>query len=170
MPEIKDVSLTEETLREIRSVDMSAYGYARDLGWYLERYHPWHSAFAAVDGGRIVGYLAAFPIQKALYDALVSGVLVDDAGISPNMFLKDSEYIYVCSIAIEPAYRDHTISRRMVEMLLEKYRGKKLCLITVTGKGRRLAACYFEHRLRVTESVDVFVGHRSGEWTKNISE
>lgn len=103
------------------------------------------------------GYLAAFPVQKALYDALVSGVLVDDAGINPNMLLKDSEYIYVCSIAIEPAYRDHTISCRMVERLLEKYRGKKLCLITVTEKGRRLAACYFKHRLRVTESVDVFV-------------
>ncbi len=104
MLEIRDISLTEETLREIRRVDMIAYGSARDPGWYLERYHPRHFAFAAMDAGRIVRYLAAFPIQKALYDALVSGVLMDDADISPNMFLWDSEYICVCSIAIEPAW------------------------------------------------------------------
>ena len=149
--------MTKEILREIRRVDMSAYDVVNDLGWYLQRYHPWHSAFAAMDDGRIVGYLAAFPIQKALYDALTGGVLMDDAGISPHMFLKDSEYIYFCSIAIEPSYRGNSISRRMVEMLLEKYRGKKLCLITVSSKGRRLAEGYFQHKLKVMESVDVFV-------------
>ena len=155
--ELKEVSLTEENLAEIRRVDLSAYDTVPELDWYLERYHPWHSAFAAVDGGRIVGYLAAFPIQKALYDALVSWVLVTDTGISPNMFLKDSPYLYLCSVALEPPYRNHTVSCRLVELFLEKARGKKLCMISITKNGKRLAEQYFEHRMRVTDSIDVFV-------------
>ena len=75
---VREVSLTEEVLEEIREIDLEFYPNIGPIGWYLSRYKPWHSAFAAMDGEKMVGYFVLVPVRKELYDAVLNGVLVDD--------------------------------------------------------------------------------------------
>ena len=81
---IKEVSMTKEVLNEIRAIDLEFYPNIGPLAWYLARYKPWHHIFVATDEDRIVGYFAALPVRKELYDAVLNGVLVDDLGINPD--------------------------------------------------------------------------------------
>ena len=84
---VRETSLTGETLEAIREIDLEFYPNIGQIDWYLARYKPWHSAFAAMDGGKMVGYFVAVPVRKELYDAIVNGVLVDDLGVSPDTSL-----------------------------------------------------------------------------------
>ena len=153
----KEVSLTRDVLEEIRKIDLQVYGNISGIDWYLSRYRPWHSAFVAMDGGRIIGYVTAVPVRKDLYDAILNGVLVDDLGINPDMFVRDSEYMYASSIVIEKAYRKQNTGRLLAELMTARFRGKKLCLMTVTREGRKLAGYCFRHWKKLTDDVDVFV-------------
>lgn len=153
----KEVSLTRDILEEIRRIDLEVYKNISGIEWYLSRYRPWHSAFAAMDKDRIIGYVTAVPIQRVLYEAILNGVLVDDLDINPNMFVQESEYMYARSIVIAKEYRKQSISGRLVEMLTDRFKGKKICLMSVTEEGRRLAGHCFRHWMRLTDGVDVFV-------------
>ena len=153
----KEVSLTRDILEEIRRIDLEVYKNISGIDWYLSRYKPWHSAFVAMDDSRIIGYVTAVPVRKVLYEAVLNGVLVDDLGINPNMFIQESEYMYASSIVIAKEYRKQSISGRLVEMLADRFRGKKICLMSVTEEGRRLAGHYFRHWMRLTDDVDVFI-------------
>ena len=84
---VKEVSLTRETLEEIRKIDLEFYPNIGLIDWYLSRYKPWHSAFVALDDGKMIGYFVAVPVRKELYDAILNGVMVDDLGINPDMYL-----------------------------------------------------------------------------------
>ena len=154
---VKEVSLTRDTLEEIRKIDLEFYPNIGSIDWYLSRYKPWHSAFAAVDDGKMVGYFAAVPVRKELYDAILNGVLVDDLGVNPNMVLKESEYYYAVSIVIQEAYRGRNISRKMLEMYFSKHPDKKTCLLAVSKDGCRLAEHYFSLVKVLSEDVGVFV-------------
>ena len=56
---VKEVSLTRETLEEIRKIDLEFYPNIGPIDWYLSRYKPWHSAFVAMDDEKIIGYFVA---------------------------------------------------------------------------------------------------------------
>ena len=153
---VREVSLTEEILEEIREIDLEFYPNIGPIGWYLSRYKPWHSAFAAMDGGKMVGYFAAVPVRKELYDAVLNGVLVDDLGVCPDMYVKESEYYYAVSVVVREAYRGRNLSRRMLDMYFSKYRDKKTCLLAISRGGYRLAGHYFSLVKDISGNVGVF--------------
>ena len=157
MLSVEEVSLTREKLEEIRKIDLEFYPNIGSIDWYLARYKPWHSAFAAMDDGRMIGYFVAVPVRKELYDAILNGVLLDDLGVNPNMVLKESEYYYAVSIVIRKAYRGRNISRQMLDMYFGKHPDKKTCLLAVSRNGYRLAGHYFSLVKDLSEDVGVFV-------------
>ena len=154
---IKEVSLTKDVLEEIRQIDLQVYPSIGSIDWYLARYKPWHTALAAMDNGEIVGYIASLPARKELYDAILNGVLIDDLGINPDMFLKDSEYCYAGSVVLKTAYRGGNISRRLLDAFMERHRDKKVCLIAVSKEGRRLAEHYFSLAKELPGGIGIFV-------------
>ena len=154
---IKEVSLTRETLEEIRRIDLEFYPNIGPIDWYLSRYKPWHSAFAAMHDEKMIGYFVAVPVRKELYDAILSGVLVDDLGVNPDMFVKESEYYYAVSIVIQKEYRGRNISRQMFDAYFSKYPDKKTCLLAVSKSGYRLAGHYFSLVKDISENVGVFI-------------
>ena len=154
---VKEVSLTRETLEEIRKIDLEFYPNIGQIDWYLSRYKPWHSAFAAMDGERMIGYFAVMPVREELYDAVLNGVLVDDLGVNPDMYLKESEYYYAVSIVIREAYRGRNLSRQMLDAYFSRHPDKKTCLLAVSRGGRRLAEHYFTLVKELSENVSVFV-------------
>ena len=154
---IKEVSLTREILEEIRKIDLEFYPNIGLIDWYLSRYKPWHSAFAAMDDEKMIGYFVAVPVRKELYDAILSGVLVDDLGVNPDMFVKESEYYYAVSIVIQKEYRGRNISRQMLDAYFSKYPDKKTCLLAVSKNGYRLAEHYFSLVKDLSENVGVFI-------------
>ena len=157
MPVIREVSLTREILEEIREIDLEFYPNIGPIGWYLSRYKPWHSAFAAMDGGKMIGYFVAVPVRKALYDAILNGVLVDDLGVSPDMYLKESEYYYAVSVVIRKEYRGRNIGRQLFDAYFSKHPDKKTCLLAISREGYRLAGHYFSLVKDISENIGVFV-------------
>ena len=157
MMTVREVSLTKEILEEIRKIDLEFYPNIGPIDWYLSRYKPWHSAFAAMDDGKMIGYLVAVPVRKELYDAVLNGVLVDDLGINPDMYLKESEYYYAVSIVIRKEYRGRNISRKMVDAYFSKYPDKNTCLLAVSRNGYRLAERYFSLVRNISGNIGVFV-------------
>ena len=153
---VKEVSLTRETLEEIRKIDLEFYPNIGLIDWYLSRYKPWHSAFVVMDDEEMIGYFVAVPVRKELYDAILNGVLVDDLGINPNMYLKESEYYYAVSIVIQKEYRGRNISRQMFDAYFSKYPDKKTCLLAVSKNGYRLAEHYFSLVKDISENIGVF--------------
>ena len=154
---VKEVSLTRETLEEIRKIDLEFYPNIGLIDWYLSRYKPWHSAFVAMDDEKIIGYFVAVPVRKELYDAVLNGVLVDDLGINPDMYLKESEYWYAVSVVIRPAYRGRNLSRQLFDAYFSAHPDRKTCLLAVSEGGRRLAGHYFPLVKDISENVSVFV-------------
>ena len=152
----REVSLTRETLEEIRKIDLEFYPNIGLIDWYLSRYKPWHSAFVAMDDKKMIGYFVAMPVRKELYDAILNGVLVDDLGVNPDMYLKESPYYYAVSIVIREAYRGRNISRQLFDMYFSKYPDKKTCLLAVSNGGCRLAEHYFSLVKKLSENVAVF--------------
>lgn len=161
--EIKEVSMTKEVLEKIREIDLKVYPNIGPIDWYLARYKPWHTALAAMEGGELVGYIASLPAKKELYDAILNGVLIDDLGINPDMFLKDSEYCYVGSVVLKPEYRGRNISRRLLDAFIETHGDKKVCLIAVSREGRIIADHYFSLAKELPGGVCVFVSGDCGQ-------
>ena len=155
--EIKEVSLTEEILQEIRKIDLQFYPNIGPIDWYLARYKPWHSTFVAMDQGQIVGYIASLPARKELYDAILNGVLIDDLGINPDMFLEESEYCYLGSILLKAEYRGRNIGRQLLDAFMNKYGDKKICLIAVSKEGYHLAEQYFSLVKEISGGIGIFV-------------
>ena len=155
--EIKEVSMTKEVLEKIREIDLNVYPNIGPIDWYLARYKPWHTALAAMAGGEIVGYIASLPARKELYDAIINGVLIDDLGINPDMFLKESEYRYIGSVVLKPEYRGRNIGRRLLDAFIETHGDKRVCMIAVSKAGHRLAEHYFTLAKELPGGVSVFV-------------
>ena len=153
---VDEVSLTKEILEEIRKIDLEFYPNIGPIDWYLSRYKPWHSAFAAMDDGKMIGYFVAVPVRKELYDAILNGVMVDDLGINPDMYLQESEYYYAVSIVVQEAYRGRNISRQLLDAYFSKYPDKKTCLLAVSKGGHHLAEHYFSLVKDLSENVAVF--------------
>ena len=156
---VEEVSLTKEILEEIRKIDLEFYPNIGPIDWYLSRYKPWHSAFAAMDDGKMIGYFVAVPVRKELYDAILNGVLADDLGVSPDMFLKESEYYYAVSVVIRQAYRGRNISRQLLDAYFSRHPDKKTCLLAVSRNGYRLAGHYFSLVKDISGNIGAFVSH-----------
>ena len=154
---VKEVSLTREILEEIRKIDLEFYPNIGPVDWYLSRYKPWHSAFAAMDGEQMIGYFVVVPVRKELYDAVLNGVLVDDLGVNPDMYLKESEYYYAVSVVVRKAYRGRNIGRQLFDAYFSKYPDRKTCLLAVSRSGYHLAEHYFSLVKDLSENVGVFV-------------
>ena len=153
---VKELSLTRETLEEIRKIDLEFYPNIM-IDWYLSRYKPWHSAFVAMDNEKMIGYFVAVPVRKELYDTILNGVLIDDLGINPEMYLKESEYYYAVSVVIQKAYRGRNISRQLLDSYFSRYPDKKTCLLAVSRSGCHLAEHYFSLVKDISENVGIFV-------------
>jgi hypothetical protein len=110
-----------------------------------------------MDDEKIIGYFVAMPVRKELYDTILNGVLVDDLGINPDMYLKESKYYYAVSIVIQEAYRGRNISKQLFDMYFSKYPDKKTCALAVSRDGYRLAGHYFSLVKNISENVAVFV-------------
>ena len=156
MIEIKEVSMTKEVLEIVREIDLQFYPNIGSIDWYLARYKPWHTSFVAIDAGEIVGYLTSLPARKELYDAILSGVLIDDIGINPDMFLKESEYRYVESIVIRTEYRGRNISEQLFDAYFDRYGDKKACAIAVNTEGYHLMEHYFSLAKELSGGVGIF--------------
>jgi len=96
-------------------------------------------------------------------DAIVNGVLVDDLGVSPDMYLKESEYWYAVSVVVRKEYRGRNIGRRLFDAYFSKYPDQKICALAVSRSGRRLAAHYFSLEKELPGNVAVFVTQPEGE-------
>ena len=158
---VREVSLTRETLEEIRKIDLEFYPNIGPIDWYLSRYKPWHSVFAAMDDEKMAGYFVAVPVRKELYDAVLSGVLVDDLGVNPEMYLEESEYFYAVSVVVQKAYRGRNLSRQLLDAYFSKYPDKKTCLLAVSRNGYRLAGHYFSLVKDLPGNIGVFVSRPS---------
>ena len=158
---IREVSLTRETLEEIRKIDLEFYPNIGPIDWYLSRYKPWHSAFAAMDGEKMIGYFVVVPVRKELYDAVLSGVLVDDLGVNPEMYLEESEYYYAVSIVVQEAYRGRNLSRQLFGAYFSKYPDRKTCALAISRNGYRLAGHYFSLVKDLPGNIGVFVSQPS---------
>ena len=157
MIEIKEVSMTREALESIRDIDLQFYPNVDPIDWYLARHKPWHTSFVATDNGEIIGYLAFLPARRELYDAILNGVLIDDSGINPDMFLKESEYFYVESLVLKAQYRKMNISRRLFNAFFDRYGDKKAITIALSQEGYRLAEHYFSLAKALSCGIGIFV-------------
>lgn len=153
---VREVSLTEDVLEEIRKIDLEFYPNIGPIGWYLSQYKPWHSAFAAMDGEKMVGYFVSVPVRKELYGAVLNGVLVDDLGVNPDMYVKESEYYYAVSVVVREAYRGRNLSQQLLDAYFGKYRDKKTCALAVSRSGCRLAGHYFSLVKEISGNICVF--------------
>ena len=84
-----------------------------------------------MDAGEIVGYLTSLPARKELYDAILNGVLIDDMGVNPDMFLQESEYRYFESLVLKTEYRGRNISRRLLDACIHRCGDKKAFAIAI---------------------------------------
>ena len=91
---IKEVNMTKEVLEEIRAIDLTFYPNIGPIDWYLARYKPWHSAFVAMDEGKIVGYYSL--------------AMLDNGSVELN------------NLSVLPEFRHLGIGEKLVKDAIEK--------------------------------------------------
>jgi len=156
---IKEEFFTDETLKKIMKFDSDVFyeDYHLTEEWYKARYKPHHSMFVAYYKKYIIGYVCAVPIEEKLYDTIVSGILTDDINVNPNLFVKDSKFIYLPSVVIAEQFRNKGIGSRLMEKVISKYKNKFLCCITISGGGYNLADKYMNKACSAGSDHDVFI-------------
>ncbi len=157
--EIKEVLFDSNTLMEVRDFDKSNFYGQLNLNpsWYLSRYLRKTAFIAYAPFQEIVGYIATVPIKKELYDTIVNGIIFDDIYVNPHLYIEDSHYIYIPSVLVQTGYRDKQLGSTLIEKVLDKYKNKSICCITISIGGYRLAKKYFTHKCNIIEGYDVFV-------------
>lgn len=126
---------TEDLLQEIMAVD--SYVYHIGLNWYVRRYVGKEFALLYDEDG-VAGYAVAVPIAKPMYDALVSGVVVNDIDLNEEMFLSQSDYYYLASAVVIPMYRKKGWGNQLVDTALNHIKGQCVALV-VSEAGEKLA-------------------------------
>jgi len=165
--EIKTEYLDEKTLEKTRLFDEYTFYGNMNLTkeWYKMRYKSYHSIFTVYDNSvtfcdgtcKFIGYIAAIPITKELYDTISSGIIYDDINVNPNMFLKQSQYVYIPSIVLDEKYRNLGIGSMLFKKVLEKYNNHFLCGITISKNGFNLFKKYMQHKCNIMKDHDVFI-------------
>lgn len=153
MIKITKESLTKETLIKIKKIDDLFYNDIK-IEWYLARYHNFNYGYLVYDEDKFVGYLIAVPITKALWQALTSGVLINDYDINPKMFIKNSKYYYIVSCNIKPNYRKSGLGSKLMTTLLSENKGRFVAL-TITEDGFKLANKYMILKSSLNSMVNI---------------
>jgi len=154
---IEKVYLTKDNLLKIEKIDDSFYTNAiTGIDWYLERYNEKHYAYCLFDNNDIVGYIVSVPIKKELYDAITSGVLLNDLYINPSMFLNESKYNYIVSCVIKEEYRNKHYGQLLTETLINDLKDCYACSLTISKGGFKLASKYMKLKMQLNDEVAVF--------------
>lgn len=154
---IEEVSLTKDILLKIQDIDNTFYLNAIiDIHWYLERYNKDNLAIVLQDDNKVVGYIVAIPINKELYNAITSGVIINDLYINPKMFVKESNYKYVVSCVLLEQYRGKGYATQMMEKLFEKAKGY-YCALTISENGYNLVNKFMKLKLNIDDKTNVFI-------------
>jgi len=154
---IEKVYLTKDNLLKIEKIDNSFYTNAiTGIEWYLERYNKKHYAYCLFDNNNMVGYIVSVPIRKALYDAIISGVLLNDLHINPEMFVNESNYNYIVSCVIKEEYRNKKYGKLLMETLLHDLKDCHACCLTISKEGYQLANKYLKLKNKLNDNVSVF--------------
>lgn len=155
---IEKINLTKENLLEIEKIDDAFYtDEVTGIDWYTNRYKPYNIAYGLFDDKELVGYTIIAPIQEDLFRAIINGVLVSDVKVSPEQFVKYSDFYYIASSVIKEKYRECGYGSKMFDQIMHDYRDKYLCCLTVSKEGYRLVNKFLYHYKIVTSSVDSFV-------------
>ena len=159
---IRKVNLNKENLLKIKDIDDIIYkDYHLTLDFYLERYNDKHTAFVLIDDKNIVGYLVSVPVKKELYEAIINGTMTNDLHINSKMFINDSKYNYLTSIAMLKKYRGKGFGKKLFEAFLEEAKGSNVAL-SVTTDGYNMCNKY----MTLVNEID---GHiASFEYKKNL--
>jgi len=155
--EIKKVFLNKGNLLKIEKIDDDFYtNVIPSIEWYLERYNEKHYAYCLFDNNDMVGYIVSVPIKKELYVALVSGVLLNDFHINPEMFVTESNYNYIVSCVIKEEYRNKKYGKLLMETLLNDLKNCYACCLTISKEGYNLANKYLKLTKKLNDDVSVF--------------
>src|SRR5574344_1061289 len=119
---IKKIYLTKENLLKIQDLDDLYYvNTITGINWYLERYNENNFAYVIVDEHeKYCGYIMAAPITKEFYNAITSGVIINDVYVNPKMFINKSNYYYIYSIVILEEYRKKGFGIKLLNELLKE--------------------------------------------------
>lgn len=160
---IKKIKLTKENLLKIQDIDDLYYKNAiTGIDWYLERFNFHHYAYVLMDDmDNYFGYIASSPIKKEYYDAIVSGVIINDVHINPKMYVNTSDYHYISSIVILDEYRNKGFGSELLKSLLKDISNKKYCAITISKEGYNLIKRYMDIKLIINDNTTVFVNKKS---------
>ena len=155
---LEKVYLTKENLLKIEKLDDLYYTDAiTGIDWYLQRYNEHHNAYFLInDKSNVVGYILSVPIKKELYDAITSGVIVNDLYVNPKMYIDESTYHYIYSCVITKEYRHQKYGTMLMEKLLDDLKGN-ICCLTISKDGYKLANKYMDLKEIINESVSVFI-------------
>lgn len=147
--------LTNDVIDMIINIDKTFYEKVNDEKWYKERYNRFHYAYILMDEEKPVGYILSVPIRKQLYDAIKSGVLINDTDVNPNMIVNESYYNYITSCVILEEYRNKGYGKNLLETLLQNGRGFYIAL-TISNNGYKLARTYMDEMLKINNLMYVF--------------
>lgn len=91
----------------------------------INRYNAYKDGFIiAHEDGKIVGYIAYFPITEKFYNTFLEGLKVYDYNITSADICglnENSNYLFIISVAILPKYQKQGISKQLSKMLLDEF-------------------------------------------------
>lgn len=136
---------------------------AEAYAWY--RAYPASTVARFSEGGALLGFINLFPVQKAVFDALMNGTFndstltVDDIAPAEN-----ASFLFLSCIAVAPEARGRGLSEELLLEAVAQYRlSKNALLVTdnVTEAGAR-----FSERigLRFIKTSDHNSRIYAGEW------
>lgn len=154
---VEKINLTKEKLLKIKKIDDSFYINDKlNIDWYTERYKEFHNGYLLInEKEEAVGYIIVVPVKKELYDAIISGVLVNDIHINPNMFIERSNYHYLSSFVLKKEYRHQNYGLLLINELAKDVKGN-ICCLAVSEDGNHKAEEYMNLKEKLNDKVSVF--------------
>lgn len=153
---IEEINLTKDNLIKMKQIDDTFYKKDNiTLEWSLERYNDIHKGLLLFNQDKVVGYMAAVPIKKELYDTIVNGVITNDLQINPNMFVDESDYYYIVSCVILKEYRGKGYGTKMLKLILEN-KEKNYCTLTISEDGYNLVKSHMDLKTKVYKNIYAF--------------
>lgn len=154
---IEEVYLTKENLLKIKSIDDLFYSDQLEIDWYLKRYSDKHKGILLLDNDKCVGYIVMAPVRKELYKAIISGVILNDVDVNPDMFIDSSKYNYIVSCVILEEYRHKGYGKMLVEKLLtSNNKSTHYCALTISKDGSNLASKFMKLKMKLNEEVNIY--------------
>lgn len=151
------VKLTKENIKEIKKIDDIFYqDDDLDLNWYLDRYTEKHMGYLIKDNNKVVGYLVSVPIKKVFYKALISGVLINDTNVNPDMFVTHSKYNYIISFVLLPDYRHKGIGSELIKSVIKSVNHGYYCSLAISKEGNALSRKFMKLKKHINDNISVY--------------